>query len=433
MPMIPIHSKLQEDRSFNLALAARLDLLSVLTSSVEHGAKAFGLGERPAMNLALGAEELFLKLCADQPGLPLEVSVSQLATAVRLDVRLRGRDLDLRAFNLAAGLSPTDLDEIGLFLAARVVDDLQIQEEFGGVLRVSLIKQRVYPPPTGDLLPAPNAVDRVTVRAPSSEELVLFAQLQRSLDPQQRWESFLQVPGQLTDLVAGGEYHALCAFGPRSELVGGILWRLSGHSAEALGPFLFGQEELVAAALLEACVAALAHAQVMGLLFMDPPEPFPLGSAEVLGVWKALDGRPRSARFRLLQEDPGRVAWCDPTLEPWLRAQCARLFLPRDLRSVDTTAIRHVEHSVFFTRILKSQHRAELRPVRAGEDLVKNLEAHLARFTTEDLRDLRCTLDLGVSWHMGFAPALLEVGFEPRLLLPSRGHGDEVLFQKVGQ
>lgn len=426
MPRVPTPLQLPPGPSFGITLPANRNLLRALTSSVEEGARAFGLDERPAMNLALAAEELFLKLCADRPGHSLEVGITRMATAVRLEISVRGADLDLRAFNLAAGLSPTDLDDMGLFLAARLVDDLQVEEESGG-LRVILRKQRAYPRPQEEPLPAPGVVNAVIVRPPLPEELVLFTQLQRTLDPPLRWEAFLQVPGQLVDLVSAGEWSARCAFGPHDELVGGIFWRPSGRSAEALGPFLFGQGLLVGAALVEACVAELARGQAVGLLFLDPPDPFPPGAAEHLGDWKGLEER--SARFRLLQEDPGSVAWCHPALEPWVRAQCTRLVLPREIRAVSGAGTWLAEHSVFFSRL--AQGRAELHPVRMGQDLAANLEAHLDRFASERLGDVRCTLDLGEAWQTGFAPVLLDAGFEPRLLLPYRGRGDEVLFQRM--
>lgn len=423
-------------RSVNMTLAADPDLLQVLTSCVEQGAKAFGLTDRPALNLVLGAEELFQKFCTSRPGLTVAIEVAQMATAVRLTFSVRGTDLDLRAFNLVGGPAPyrdEDMEDLGLFLAARMVDDLLVQKEPGDLLRVSLVKERSYPA-APDLAPAfPGPVSPVTVRVPIPEELALFAQMQRSQDPRVRWPSFLQVPGQLADLVAGGECRALCAFGPRAELVGGIFWKLVGRSAEAWGPFVFGQGENspVAAALLEAAVGELAQGQVVGLLFLDAPEPFPAGAAESIGDLRGEDGRLAPARFRLLQEDPGSVAWVHPVLEPWLRAECARNCLPREIRSEAVPATHPADHSVFFSRLRKSHGQAELWPVRDGRDLAANLGAHLARFSAERLTDVRCWVDLGEAWQAGFMPALVDAGFEPRLLLPYRGRGDEVLFQRV--
>ena len=62
----------------------------------------------------------------------------------------------------------------------------------------------------------------------------------------------------------------------------------------------------------------------------------------------------------------------------------------------------------------------------------KNIADHSALFAEEELDNIFFVMDLGKSWQAAFAPALLQNGFTPRLLLPYGGKGDLLVLQNTG-
>jgi hypothetical protein len=72
---------------------------------------------------------------------------------------------------------------------------------------------------------------------------------------------------------------------------------------------------------------------------------------------------------------------------------------------------------------------ATLRPIRFGADANQNLAAHIALLQKESFQRIFFEMDLGAAWQTRFAPALIDCGFQPRLVLPYAGAGDLVVFQ----
>jgi hypothetical protein len=49
-------------------------------------------------------------------------------------------------------------------------------------------------------------------------------------------------------------------------------------------------------------------------------------------------------------------------------------------------------------------------------------------FRREGLTSIFFEMDLGASWQAEFAPEVLQLGFNPQMLLPHSGSGDLLLF-----
>ncbi|MEW5725974.1 MAG: hypothetical protein AB1896_22895, partial [Thermodesulfobacteriota bacterium] len=85
--------------------------------------------------------------------------------------------------------------------------------------------------------------------------------------------------------------------------------------------------------------------------------------------------------------------------------------------------------SVLSTELDRPQGLATLRPLVFGRDAADNLAAHLDLFHQEGLAGVFFEMDLDRAWQAGFTPALLGLGFTPRLVIPYAGRGDLVVFQ----
>jgi hypothetical protein len=433
-------------REIRLCLRDDVRLLPAVLAVIEKSALSFGLGESGALALTLAGEEIFNYLCATvRPQAEIEICCRDGGYRTILDFSLPLREFSLKSFNLTASVNLEDeqsLEEMGLVIASRMVDSLELVASSPGRLRLILSKEKSYPEAGGSGSAATGFGPEFTVVVPDDEELKYFLEaLNRSLAPG-RLAPELRYPGKLIDMIRCGERQAALVRDRRQRFGGGIIWFWSSdRMVECQGPLLLpggeaGERRRRAAALLDRCLHAIARTAAVGLVCrsFDPElagEYFePLGSLYDCGAAGA--ARELRAGFRQLREDPGAVIWCHPALQGELKERCRRLALPREIRTIGDSGETREEFSVLASDFDRSRSLVTLRPLWAGADLAENLARHLALFAAEGIPNILFRLDLGQSWMAALAPALLSNGFTPRLLLPYGGRqGDLLIFQKL--
>ncbi|HOV85272.1 MAG TPA: hypothetical protein PLM79_02860 [Syntrophobacteraceae bacterium] len=428
-----------------LTVGARKGFLPLVTGFVEQASLCLGLGREEALGLTLGAEEVFSHLCsvATSTSGPVDIRCSSGGYCVRTEFLLRTDAFDLRSFNLTASVSvenEADLDRLGLILASRTVDRLDLGRENPRELRLTLIKEKSYPCFREPVSAAAHPLTTYVLRPPTPEEVQFVSLLAGSYYDRHFLSDFLLSPGRLVDMIAVGEYQAVAAVGPAGEIGGAIFWHRTGaRTVECFGPYVFNQppESRMPQGLVEGCIATLARTRAVGLVSMHPTPQFPVGEFEPLGVLTsyAQDGSslPLRAYFRLLEEDTGSAVWVHPELMEFVETECRRLVLPREIRPFHNVGETLPRHSVLSAAFDRTQSRAILRPLWPGADADENIAQHARLLREEGIRNIRFVLDLGVGWQAEFTPGLLRHGFRPCLLLPYAGEGDVVLFQLPGE
>lgn len=415
--------------------------LPVATGFVEKAAHAFGFGDAEALALTLATEEVFAHLyrVALPQGGTIELACTDGGYYLRVDFSIPLARLDLRAFNLTTAVSPDDeaaLEELGLVLASRTVDRFWVSQNPGGGHTLSFAKGRRYPKAEGSPPPTPRPLGPLSVRRPTPEELKLFGRLAWLSAQAPLLPEFLGCPGKLVDMVASGEYEAAVAVDRQGAVGGGILWTpLGDRMVECFGPYRVdgGREADVAEALLDACIGAVARSRALGLLNRFPGPDLPGHHFERLGALaiRREDGSVTEVptRFRLLGEDLGCVVWCHARLEEFVRQEYSRLVLPRQITPTGHEGEARPPHSVLSAECERPHGFVTLRPIARGADFAQTLASHVALFAREGLPNVFFELDLGQAWQSDFVPALLDQGFQPKLLLPYAGRGDLVCFQ----
>ena len=428
-------------REVVLGTESDVELLPLVTSFVEKAALCFGLDRELAMELTLATEEIFIYLCrAVLPGAePLEVRCTSGLYYVQTDFSFSAEVLDVRAFNLTTAISLDDeseLEEMGLVLASRMVDRFQLSREQGRQVRLSLIKEKSYPAQEGDPTGVCRALDTFSIRPPNPEEVKLVAQRARGWYGGQYLAGFFQYPGKLVDMIESGEYRAVVAVGPAGEIGGATLWHWVGRqTVECFGPYIFGnaEESAIPEALIEACIGAIARTQAVGLVNTRPTPQLPEHHFERLGVlaMTAEDGSVMALQtwFRLMREDTGCAIWAHDTIRDFVEGECRRMVLPREIRSIQSAGERLPDHSVIAAAFDRLQHRVTLRPMWPGADVDANIEKHVQLVRREAVPNVFFMMDLGQAWQADFAPPLIRHGFTPCCLLPYAGESDVVLFQ----
>jgi len=426
-----------------LRASAREAFIPLAVSFAEKAALGLGLEKDEALRLTLAVEEVFTYLCrtaaSDQV---IEVSCYGGSHDVSLVFTLPTAAFQLRAFNLTTPVSLQDeagLDEIGLVLAARLVDRFRMHRARHEVFTLTLIIEKSYPLLGPDVSLSVQQVSGFSVREPHAEELKLAVHLVNGYYQGEILPVFLNYPGKVVDMIAGGDLHAAVAIGTTGTMVGAILWQqMSDTTVECFGPYVFGQEPGmgIREELLNACLHRLARSRVVALINRFPTRDFPDAHFELLGCFSvhSRDGSLQESKawFRLLREDPGCTVWSHPDVQPFLQREYRRLVLPRSIQPVTSEGEEQAAYSVISTDVDRLQSQATLHPAWPGRDMGENVSRHLELLQHEGLQSVFFVLDLSQSWQAAFAGALLPNGFEPCLILPYAGEGDLLVFQFRG-
>jgi len=422
-------------------IAVELDLLAhnlpVLMNVVEQSALVFGMQGHDALALTLAAEEVFNYLCART-----DVKESMRAVCkngiyyVQIDFIFPCSNLDLRAFNLAADLDLEDdsqLEEMGLLIAARSVDRLFISDEPGQVMILTLYKEKSYPAIEAQASRTVEERTRFFIKLSDNEDLKSFCRLAvATFGDAGGLPLFMTYPGKFVDMIRSGEYDAALAFDERQAVAGGIVWRARARkTVELYGPYILAKAEGMPEALIEHCLEQTGRSEAVGIINRSGAADLGKQYFEELGtvVNYQTDGlaQKATAYYRQLCEDPGQRIWAPMDLLPYLQSEYQRLFLPRDVRVVSNMGEQSSRHSVFSAEL--GGRQAILRPLLSGEDAAANLTRHLQLLSREKIMNIFFEIDLGIAWHAGVVPALLAQGFKPCLILPYAGQGDLLLMQ----
>lgn len=415
------------------------------TAFAEKSAIAFGLGEPEALSLTLAVEEIFMYLSLTAaPGGEVRIRCRGGGYFVEAEFLFPSEHFDMKAFNITteASLDPdTDFSETGLLIASRMVERFRF-EEVDQKLRLTLTKAKSYPELSDVELPEPIPLKDFSIRpAVDPEELKLLVRRVNSQYAGLAFPEICRAPGMMVDTVAVGDYKVAIAVDKVGHLGGGIIWRREGTGlVECYGPYLFGQPAgaTIGHALLDFCIADIARTEAKGLINRFPTPELPIEYFEPLGSLTSRrgDGEPEElvAYYRHLEEDLGGSVWSHPLLEGFLREQYGRLFFAREILPVKTEGELFSPLSVLSAEFDRGRSLVTLRPVWWGKDFRACVTDHVATLRKESISGIFFEMDLGKSWQCHFTPALLENGFEPRLILPYGGKGDLVILQlKAGE
>ena len=405
-----------------LQMPFRPEYLPLATGCVEQTVQAYGMGRGEAMHLALAVEEVYSFLAnRTTPGQRLRLSCRFAGYYAEVVCRFQRGALPVEAFNITATVSSDDeksLDEMGLLLAARTVDQLRISAE-DSEMGVHFIKQKVYPS-VKEVLPDFAATGPFRLAEPEVEQLKQFAVRVCSRYGAKTPPPF-QYPGKLVDMVRFGEYGAALLVDGKGNVGAGMVWHSRDKMAEAYGPFVFCDEPQLATQGLEACLAKLARQGLLCLVVQQPPAEMPEGFFEPLDA-------SGSVLYRQLEDDNGSLAYIHPAVAEFYRAEAQRLFLPRQLH----TALRQGEagspRSAFSVRMNRPAGQVVLTALWVGDDATVVLQQHVAALRQAGFDEITFQLDAGEASQAELGPALLASGFVPRYILPWGGRGDVLVW-----
>ncbi len=428
------------DRIVSLQLTARMSFLPVATHCVETAAGVFGLGREELLKLILATEEIFSYLSSNVcRGEILDIRCVNGLSYVRVEFRFSVSALDMGALNIAASVpcaSEDDMAEMGLAIASRTIDRLNIIAERQNRICLSIEKDKDYPPAPETSIAPIDVTGALTVETPDTEGVKRYVTrvTQGPHDPLR--PPFFHYPGKVADMVTAGDCQVVTAVDAKGECAGGVLFRfLTARIVEVFGPHVFYQvrEGEIAAMLLDACIARTARTKAIGLVNLTGLPPSSQSQFELLGLMNHYrqDGESiaRQAFYRLLHEDPGCLVFTDECLKDYLQREYGRLFLAREIREVRDQGEMKAGVSIFSAEVRRERSMASLRPLWPGADLDANVKRHLRFLKEEAINNIFFALDLGVSWHASLMTVLITNHFRPALIIPFAGQADLLIFQ----
>ncbi|MBI5247947.1 MAG: hypothetical protein HY912_00500 [Desulfomonile tiedjei] len=416
--------------------------LHLVTTFVEKSAIAFGLDEPEALSLTLATEEIFAYLCqSSSPDREVWLRCTGGGYYAEEEFQFEAKDFSMRAFNLTASPSvdsDPELKETGLLIASRMVDRFRFSQQ-DQELRLVLMKEKSYP--RFSELPAASTqpLKEFSVKAPDPEELKLLVRLLNLSYPAHLVPMSFRFPGKVVDMVASGDCFAIVAADRSGHLGGGALWRWDGPKlVELYGPYVFSHEpdSIMAQALVEHFLGSVAKSSAVGVINRHSTPELPSEYFESLGSLTVPqeEGPPLTvpAYYRHLEEDLGITIWAHHSLREFLRKEYARLVFAREIRLITDEGESSSSYSVLSAEFDRGSSRVTLRPVWWGLDTEENVANHVRILRDEGIGGIFFAMDLGKAWQSRFTPAVLNAGFEPRLVLPYAGKGDVVVFQLAG-
>ncbi len=430
----------QEHGHLSLQLPAQAIYLPVVIPFVEAAAGAFGLEKDGALRLGLATEEIFAylsnRVCG---GAPLEIRCVNGIFYTRVEFRFSVSDLNMGALNMTASAScagDDDLAEMGLVIAARTIDRLNIIAERHQRVCLVIEKDKDYPPAPEMVFPQPDVAGDLIVEEPGTEDMKRFVMQTAKGNAGSLCPTFFHHPGKVVDMVAGGEYRALVALTPKRDMAGGmLLFSRNERIVEIIGPYAFSpnKETEITEQLLAYGLASIARTKTIALLSLTGLPASIQPQFEALGTMSYYqasgDITRRPVFYRLLHEDPGCLVWTDALLKNYLTQEYGQLYLAREIREVKDYGESRFGASIFSAEVKREFSEVVLRPLWPGADMADNVKNHLQCLAEEALLNIFFELDLGVAWHASLIPALMANRFKPALILPFAGQADKVVFQ----
>ena len=420
---------------FTLQFPADALFAAPLAGLVGELATRHGLGETRTGQLALAAEEVVAYLAPLLAGLPINASLTTTATGLALHFAFPDQRTDLHHFNLTTDraeylAADGDSSGLGLYLAARVVDDFGLELASG---RAAITLRHDRPFPTIAPLAPPAAFSGPLTLAPlATADLIdtACAQIIAAYTPED-YEAVVTTPARLAALIAGGSHDALVATDAAGRVGGLLYWTVpSAKSALFFGPYVFGVRGPEAAQLLcEGLLARLGKTSVQSVFAGHATAQTPTALFERI----LFPGpQPRPLLFRQIHEEAGAVVRCPPAFREMLQRIYNDLFLIRDLMPAPSPESLPPGRSVLGADFDRARSRATLRPLVAGADLAANIAAHVAFLHREGIRHVRARCDLHHGWHAAAAGLFGAAGFVPVGLEPGAGLGDILILEHHG-
>lgn len=425
------------DKSISLRIQAEVAWIPLATSMVELGGATLGLDTAKTRRLTLATEEIITHLVSTAPGTEILFTLKPGGWHVLAQFSFKADPSDLWAMNIVPQTDVSvhgDMDNVGLLLASRMVDDFTLELK-QGMVHLNLRQDRTYSqavavPETrrdvkGSLDIAKN-IEPALIKVACSKALNHYPA--HVIHPSFTW------PGKFADMVAQGDLDVAIITDESGALAGMICWQSNiNDSISFWGPYTFVQGDQAGSLLTEHLVHRVARTQAVGLFSEMATAELPTGDFELLGHVSFTQENGNKLRqdcwFRHLQEDVGATVWSPASLVEFLEEVYEEQVLMRNIQVIDKQEESIPERSLFSAHLQPEIGQVSFIPMVFGSDAKECIEHHVTTLVADKYTNIFFRIDLGYAWQTALADHLMENGFAPKLVLPYGGKSDVVVFQ----
>ncbi|MCK5098254.1 MAG: hypothetical protein KAR45_09120, partial [Desulfobacteraceae bacterium] len=350
-----------------LEIPAKISFLPVAVSFVENTCLGSGFGKKETTALVLATEEIFVYLNKYNHGTIISICCKSKKYLMELSLKFDSKNFNPRAFNLTTNVDVEDeasLDEMGLLIAGRMVDGFTMEEE-AETISITLQKYRMYEQ-TSVPKYSPESLAAWSVASPDRMETKILTELMHQSGKEKDFPFYFQSSGMIADMKEVFDLNVLIIKDHKNTIAGGLFWQeQSEQTIEMFGPYVYGQtdSEKMGCDLIDKCLEVIGKEKYKGLLCRYYGDFFPETYFEIVGN---LSGK--NIYFRELHEDPGSYSWIHPRLKDYIANECTKLFLPRNIMTIDDDYEAFKLFSVISSKLNRSSGSVTMCPFIIGKD-----------------------------------------------------------------
>lgn len=423
-------------RTVTLTLSANMHFVRLVQSVVEETATAFKLSPAKTTKLTMSAEEVLTHLATITEGTEIRIEIHDYGWCISTTFSFVLDPSDLWAMNYVTKedlLSEESEQHLGMMLTAKMSDSFSIKLE-GHTVILELIQEQVYPVIT------PKPADSSVFKAPFSivENPDPFLIEQACMHAISRYQShelkpLFFTPEKVIELCKQNQLQILIAIDKVGQTAGMICWQQGSHTfIRFYGPYLFSEDKEIAELLERQFLQKIARSSAIAVFADTYTKDLIQDNYERIGTLKQycqMNGMiERGQWLRQIKEDTESSVWCSPLLLNFLEETYDELALMRHIKEISSAKF-DATRSVITTDLTPQLRTAQLTPMVGGIDIEQNIQIHTESLLQNQYEVILFNIDLGYSWQANIAESLIKSNFKPKVLLPSGGKSDVVVFQ----
>lgn len=418
----------------SVTIPASNTFLPVAINFASAVADVFGLTASNKNTLTLITEELFAFIASQEANdEPLLIECQDVIYCTVLVFAFPKGRIPLDAFNLSNSFAQDENaernEEIGLFLAARKANKMQIKELNGNKMEIRFIINRTY----GDsgkqncnsTMDGPFTFSEDPLTA---KEFSMFLSTRENASNSGIFQS-LMIPGMLSDMVKSGDYAFMATVDSRGFPAAGLVYSETGDTILVEGPYLLIDSKELCINLWEETIKKLARSNHIDALIIENADVVAIQSLQ-----NEFEELPGGIFYRQMREDPGCISYVNSYAIDFVSNIYDSMSLPRIIHNASYCGESLNIKSAISTELDSLGKKAKMRLLSPGNDFKDCVAKHVRILENKGFSEMTFAVDLASPEESMLTPQLLENGFTLWRLLPwGTPAGDLLVLRRMAE
>lgn len=415
-------------QSSELKVPLYQDFMPIVMSYVENTARVFKLNEEEVSSLILATEEIFSFLVFNARRADDMTLIARFkGSYIEIIAKFAAEMLPVQSLNLTTKISAEDSDALeymGLLIAARSVDSLDLNIDDDGNMSLCMTKKKRYNQVKVLPFNGVEYVGRYQAIDIDVDRIEEFCAIASSKYYNRANAEFFRYPQQLADMIARGDYDGCFVVDEEEHLAGALFWEASGEMIFGYGFFIFAESDRdeVANLLMEGCLRRTLMFKPHCMFINHSTSETPMDFLRV--------GHEAAYRAMYASSMLANV-YLNSALVDFVKGYYHKLNLVRNVyehMSSEANSNDLSPYSAFAATMDKVTREVTLSTLWVGRDAVSNLQNHISVLSKEGFSRIVFDLAIGKPEQAIMGGFLLEAGFKPEMIIPWTKEGDILRF-----